>query len=97
MIRILAVEPLPGFRLRLTLTTGRTIERDLLGFLANAGPVFAPIREADYFAQVRVAGGTVVWPNGADLDPDVLIWGEKGRVPAIADPVERAHVETTSR
>jgi hypothetical protein len=27
------------------------------------------------FSQVRVDYGTVVWPNGADLDPDMLIWG----------------------
>jgi hypothetical protein len=36
--------------------------------------VFEPLRDAAYFAQVRVDAelGTVVWPNGADLDPDVL-------------------------
>ena len=27
------------------------------------------------FAQVRANGGTVTWPNGADLCPDVVIWG----------------------
>jgi len=36
--------------------------------------VFAPLRDPAYFAQVRVDPelGTVAWPNGADLDPDVL-------------------------
>ena len=36
--------------------------------------VFEPLREPAYFAQVCVDRelGTVVWPNGADLDPDVL-------------------------
>ena len=36
--------------------------------------VFAPLRDLAYFRQVRVDPelGTVVWPNGADLDPDVL-------------------------
>ncbi len=33
--------------------------------------------------QVRVEGGTAVWPNGADLCPDVLIWN--GPPPAEAD------------
>jgi hypothetical protein len=33
-----------------------------------------PLQDPDYFAQVRVDPelGTVVWPNGYDLDPDVL-------------------------
>lgn len=36
--------------------------------------IFEPLRNAEYFAQVRVDPelGTVTWPNGADLDPDVL-------------------------
>jgi len=36
--------------------------------------VFAPLADPVVFAQVRVDSeiGTVVWPNGADLDPDVL-------------------------
>lgn len=38
-------------------------------------PVFEPLRQdPELFRQVRVDQelGTVVWPNGADLDPDVL-------------------------
>lgn len=36
--------------------------------------VFAPLRDPAYVAQVTVNRelGTVVWPNGADLCPDVL-------------------------
>jgi hypothetical protein len=36
--------------------------------------VFAPLQDPAYFAQVRVDPelGTVVWPSGADLCPDVL-------------------------
>lgn len=38
------------------------------------GPVFHPLRDQKIFAQVDVDeyGETIVWPNGADLDPDVL-------------------------
>ena len=39
------------------------------------GPVFDPIREPEMFARVGIDGGTVSWPNGADLCPDVVIWG----------------------
>jgi Protein of unknown function (DUF2442) len=43
--------------------------------------VFAPLRDPSRFAQVRVDTelGTVVWPNGADLDPDVLYAAVTGR------------------
>ena len=74
LVRIVDVAPLEGFGLRLTLTDGRRIERDVASLLV--GPVFDPVRkDRDLFCQVRVEGGTVVWPNGADLCPDVLIWG----------------------
>src|SRR4051794_18373585 len=37
------------------------------------GTTDEPLRDADYFRLVRVEPelGTVVWPNGLDLDPDV--------------------------
>jgi hypothetical protein len=46
---------------------------DLAPFLW--GPAFAAIAENDeLFSQVKVdpETGTIGWPNGADLDPDVL-------------------------
>lgn len=38
------------------------------------GPIFEPLGDPAFFRQVRVdpCAGTVVWPNGADLCPDVL-------------------------
>jgi hypothetical protein len=38
------------------------------------GPVFAPLREREEFLRVAVdpQTRTVVWPSGADLDPDVI-------------------------
>ncbi|HET6203519.1 MAG TPA: DUF2442 domain-containing protein [Planctomycetota bacterium] len=74
MKRIREATPLPGYRLRLTLTDGTVIVRAIRPLMV--GPVFGPLRRnPDRFADVRVEGGTVVWPNGADLCPDVLIWG----------------------
>ena len=74
LVRIRDVVPLEGFRLRLTLTDERVIEQDISTLLV--GPVFEPIRsDRSIFCQVRAEAGTVVWPNGADLCPDVLIWG----------------------
>ena len=71
--RIRRVEPLEGFVLRLGFDDGTVREIDLEAELW--GPVFEPLRhDPQLFRQVRVDDelGTIVWPNGADLDPDVL-------------------------
>ena len=36
--------------------------------------MFVALQDPDVFAQVTVdvEAGTIVWPNGVDLDPDVL-------------------------
>jgi Protein of unknown function (DUF2442) len=77
--RVCAVEPLQGFVLRLGFDDGTTRDVDLEGELWGA--VFEPLRaDPQLFRKVRVDRelGTIVWPNGADLDPDVL----HGDVPA---------------
>ena len=74
LVRIREAKPLGNYRVELTLTDGRVVERDLGPMLV--GPVCSEIRNAEVrFIESRVEGGTLVWPNGADLCPDVLIWG----------------------
>ncbi len=47
---------------------------DLSPWIDGKRGVFAALQDPAFFAQVRVDAdaGTIVWPNGADLDPDVL-------------------------
>jgi hypothetical protein len=71
--RIRTVEPLEDFVLRLRFDDSTVRDVDLQSELW--GPVFEPLREDPrLFRQVRVDEelGTIVWPNGADMDPDVL-------------------------
>jgi len=80
MVRIRGVRPLEGLEVELEFTDGSRRVVDLSPYLR--GPVFRPIRDdPEMFRAVRVDGrlGTIVWPNGADLDPDVLY---RGLVPA---------------
>jgi hypothetical protein len=91
-LRIQKAVPLEGFRLRLTLTDGSVVDRDVTDLLT--GPIFEPIRlNPARFREVRVEEGSVVWSNGADLCPDVLIWG--GSPPSEhRTPPKELHLET---
>jgi hypothetical protein len=62
-----------GHRLYLRFEDGVEGEVDLSKLVQFRG-VFAPLSEVEEFEKVTVNPeiGTVCWPNGADLDPDVL-------------------------
>jgi hypothetical protein len=70
---VIEVKALAGLRLHIRFEDGVTGELDLKELVCFEG-VFAPLREPARFAEVRVHPelGTICWPNGADLDPDVL-------------------------
>jgi hypothetical protein len=85
-VRVRAVTPLGGFRALVAFENNTQREIDLEPYLH--GPVFEPIRnEPAVFRSMTIAGGTIAWPNGADIDPDVLYYGLK---PAWAEKPESA-------
>ena len=44
------------------------------------GPVFEPLRNTSYSRRFFLDGGTVAWPNGADIAPETLYeYQESGR------------------
>jgi hypothetical protein len=72
LIRVQSAEPLDVPRIRVVFTNGEQREIDLTPYIAT-GPIFEPVRTNPLFFQsVAVDGGTLTWPNGADIDPDVL-------------------------
>jgi hypothetical protein len=72
--RITAARAIGGFRLALEFTDGSHGTVDLAPWISGRGGVFVPLQSPAFFAQVGVdsEAGTVVWPNGVDLDPDML-------------------------
>jgi hypothetical protein len=73
MLRVRAVTPLEGRSVRLTLSDGTDVERDLTDLLD--GPVFVRIAAEDaVFRRVRAIDGTLVWPGDVDIAPETLIW-----------------------
>ena len=75
-VRVQSVKPLGDFKVLFTFDNGSRKEINLDPFLH--GPVFEPIRnDPAMFRSMKIAGGTVAWDNGADIDPDVLYYGLK--------------------
>jgi hypothetical protein len=68
---VVAVEYRSGFTYRVTFDDGLEGDVDLAEFV-GCGPVFEPLRDPEFFRQARVEGGTICWPNGADIAPEVL-------------------------
>ena len=68
------------FKIRLSFNDGVQGTVDFSDWLE--GPVFEPLKDRAYFARFFVEGGTVTWPNGADIAPETL--HERAKVSAAA-------------
>ena len=59
-----------GFRIRVTFNDNSERTIDFRAWLD--GPVFEPLKTPQYFRRFFIDGGTVAWPNGADIAPETL-------------------------
>jgi hypothetical protein len=59
-----------GFRIHLRFSDGLEGVVDFSDWLK--GPIFQPLRDPQYFRRFFLDGGTVAWPNGADIAPETL-------------------------
>ncbi len=70
LAKVVEVQPLPGFKVRLAFADGVRGVYDCKPILW--GEVFEPMKDPAFFARVFLDYGAPSWPNGADLDPGVL-------------------------
>jgi hypothetical protein len=58
------------FRLRIVFNDGSENTIDFSQWFE--GPIFEPLKAAPFFLRYFIDGGTVTWPNGADIAPETL-------------------------
>ncbi len=59
-----------GHRIHMTFNDNSEKTIDLRRWLK--GPVFDPLKKPSYFRRFFLDGGTIAWPNGADIAPETL-------------------------
>ena len=67
---VVRAEPRGKYKLHLTFNDGLEATIDFTEWLD--GPVFEPLKAPSYFERFFLEGGTVTWPNGADVAPETL-------------------------
>lgn len=58
------------YRVHLTFNDGLARTVDFSDWLQ--GPIFEPLKDPGYFRRFFLEGGTIAWPNGADIAPETL-------------------------
>lgn len=59
-----------GYTIHLTFNDGLERVVDFARWIT--GLVFEPVRDPAYFQRFFIEGGTIAWPNGADIAPETL-------------------------
>ena len=72
MIKVVHIEFLEEYSIRVRFEDGKSVDIDFGRVLI--GPLFGPLKNMALFkgAELDAEAGTIVWPNGADFDPDTL-------------------------
>jgi hypothetical protein len=60
-----------GFVYHVVFDDGRSGDVDFSEYLGK-GPVFETLRDMSLFKKALIEGGTIAWPNGADIAPETL-------------------------
>jgi len=69
-LSVIRVKPLPNYELELTFENKEKKIFDVKPYL-NTG-LFKTLEDEKLFRMVKVSYDSIEWPNGVDLDPEVL-------------------------
>ncbi|MBI2441892.1 MAG: DUF2442 domain-containing protein [Lentisphaerae bacterium] len=68
---VTSIEYRNGYVYHVVFDDGLGGDIDLSGYIGS-GPIFSPLKDLAYFRKARIEGGTISWPNGADIAPEAL-------------------------
>ena len=71
MNEVTRVEYRGEYRYHISFDDGVEGEIDFSEYLSR-GPIFEALKDMTVFSQAMVEGGTIGWPNGADVAPETL-------------------------
>jgi len=67
---VIEVKPLDDYKLLLTFENHEIRQFDMTNYLQRG--IFKELQDVRQFNRVKVSFDSIEWPNGADLDPELL-------------------------
>ncbi len=68
---LIKIEYKGGFVYHLVFDDGKSGSIDFAEYIGR-DPVFEPLRDIAFFKKATIEGGTISWPNGADIAPETI-------------------------
>jgi len=70
MIRVISVDPIDDYKIRIELSDGRKGVFDVSPYIGRG--VFGELKDKAYFRCVRPAFGGIMWPHEQDFSPETI-------------------------